>query len=333
MKRILFSALYLLVFACCVYGQGVRKYITIEQISNSRCPICANRIPQFRNNISPYADEIHLIGYYAPVPYATCPYYLSNSQGNLARTTYYQVQGTPSVQVNGVNVNIGSGIVPTTYLESIAGQISPLEIRVTESGQSSRNVSVTIKAHEQIAAGNYRLYATVVEANVTGGPLPSYQQHHNVFRRFLHDNAGELVTLPAAGDSLTLNYSYQTDPSWQANEVYVIVFVQNNDNREILNSGSSRDQLSSSGETISLPVLDIYPNPAADRLEIRLPLSGQGAELRVVSGSGVEFIREQLAAPGGSVHSLDTGSWAPGLYIIRLTDRAGNIYQNKILRQ
>lgn len=333
MKRILFPALYLLISASVTYGQGVRKYITIEQISNSRCPICANRIPQFRNNISPYADDIQLIGYYAPVPYATCPYYLSNSNGNLARSTYYQIQGTPSVQVNGTNVNIGNGIVPTSYLEAIAGQLSPLEIRVTESGQSSRSVSVTLKAHDEITTGNYRLYATVVEANVTGGPLPAYQQHHNVFRRFLHDNAGEPVTLPSAGDSLTLHYSYDTDPTWQADEIYVIVFVQNNDNREILNSGSSRDQLSSSAREASLPILDIYPNPVADRLEIRLPLSGQGAELQVISGSGTVLIHEQLSAPGGSVRSLDTGSWAPGLYIIRLTDRTGNIFQNKILRQ
>src|SRR5690606_12201720 len=99
------------------YGQAVSKKIVVEQFSNTRCSVCASRIPQLRQNMGPYEENIQLISFYSAAPYPNCELYQANTSGNNARVSYYNVQGSPNVFVNGTRVNSGNGLVPTTYFE------------------------------------------------------------------------------------------------------------------------------------------------------------------------------------------------------------------------
>ena len=76
---------------------------------------------------------------------------------------------------------------------------------------------------------------------------------------------------------------------------------------------------------IDVPFAVLYPNPVSDHVFINIPGPVQKIELINVNG---QIVTEYASNP---VTGINVKSLAPGLYVIRITEKSGNIQQQKIV--
>jgi len=259
-----------------IFTQGlteaqVAKKILVEQFSNTRCSICASRIPQLRQNMEPHKDHIQLIAHFSAAPYPSCELHQANAAGNNARVSYYQVAGSPSVFVNGVRVNSGTSIVPSAYFEERLEDTSPLEINVVYNKDNDQgDASVTLTFHGEVPGGTLKLHAYVIEKEVEAGTIPSYRQHHNVFRRHLTPFEGLLINQASPDVPLDFDFSFDVESGWNLDQLAIVAFVQDDESKEIWNaSDSDQEPLTSTASPMMPTDLVLYPNPVGYMLHLK----------------------------------------------------------------
>lgn len=310
-------------FFSALYAQPVPKYLLLEHFTNSRCSVCASKNPGFYNTIANYADEVHHIAYHPPVPYNNCVFYLHNPDENEARADAYGILGTPTVYLNGNLIPIAAQLITAGQLEAQIGQTSPLEIRVTESGDAERTVTVRVRtAAEESLPGALRLYAAVVE-KVIGYESPNGEEaHYDVFRRMLPDIDGAPFFPAAPGNEVEVSYTFSIDAAWQSNEIYVVAFVQSETTGEVINSGTRFDQ---STAIAALPqdsaVLPIYPNPSHGECYADLSGFGDGMKaicIRDLSGQILFTVQTDAAR-----FRIQTQAFPGGLYFVEVRSPKG----------
>jgi len=292
----------------------VPKKILVEQFSNTRCGICANRIPQLRQNMEPYKENIQLISYFSAAPYPSCELHQSYTMGNNARVSFYNVAGSPSVFVNGERVNVGSSIVPASYFEERLEETSPLEINVVHH-QESHDAAITLTFHGQEPEGVLRLFAFVVEKEVTApGALSNYRQHYNVLRNHLTPYEGLLLEGLSADVPANFDFSYDVQPGWNPDELMVVAFVQDVSTNEVWNaSDSDQEPLTSLKERQDPLQLVLYPNPVGYSLYLKGELTDcMGATAAIYNSFGQlqRIIKnEELQSNLINVHDMASGNY------------------------
>lgn len=240
MKKFYFSFLLLIAVAVCVNAQS-RQYVVFEHFTQASCGPCADQNPAFQDNIlADNRGNVHHIAYHTSWP-GTDPMNAANPTPVQNRVDYYGVGGVPSMYMNGTDKGGPAGVSQSDVTNANA-ELAPIGIIVTETGDTERSVTIEIKTTGDIS-GDYALQTAVVEreVNYTSAPGSNGEKDFpNVFRATL-TGIGETLTLAPIGESVTLNYTYTIDDSWDAEEVYVIAFVQNNATKQVINSGSSDD--------------------------------------------------------------------------------------------
>ena len=226
--------------------QQVKKYVSVELFTNTWCGLCAFYDPPAIETYLANKADVHLISVHPNVPYPQCPFYNANPTDNLARRTYNAVSGTPRTFTNGTQQNTGSGMLTQNLIDSNIGQYSALRIAVSEIGFSTtKTVTVNIKSFETLPAGDWRLYVTAVVELVNFDAQNGLTEHHNVLWQFLTSENGDPITPAALHGTVSQTFQYDTNnlthSSFDANQVYTIAFIQNNDTKEVINSGSSKD--------------------------------------------------------------------------------------------
>jgi len=85
--------------------QTAQKYINIELLTNTWCPLCATYDPPAIATYMANKKDIHLLSYHPDVPYPQCPFNQANVTDNNARKTYYNVNSTPRTFTLGTQQN------------------------------------------------------------------------------------------------------------------------------------------------------------------------------------------------------------------------------------
>ncbi|MEL6636000.1 MAG: Omp28-related outer membrane protein [Bacteroidota bacterium] len=326
MKRAL-----LLGFFCCLLAQnsldaqGVKRYVLLEHFTNTRCVICSSRNPPFFAILDQYPD-VHHIAYHPPVPYPNCLIYESNPTENADRANYYDIFGTPRVFLNGTATGPGA-LITTQALDATLSDTSPLGIVVSETEGNDREVNVDIQTYGQAPGGDLKLYVAILEKRYNYNAPNGESVHHNVFRQFL---ANGVDFSPAAdGEGVQLSYNYTLDPSWTAEEIYVMAYVQDDATREIINSGNRFDEgITTSTQDSKGQTLDwsASPNPANNEIFINLDnAQGENTVLRLQDAVGRQVWFEQSRALR---YNLPVEDFPSGVYFLRLERGA----QSKVIK-
>jgi hypothetical protein len=315
---------------CINWAQPVKKYVLIEHFTNSRCSICASRNPAFYNTIGQYSTDIHHISVHPSVPYANCVFYQANTTENNAWAALYGIQGTPVIAMNGQLLGSSNPLLPLATLQNYLNQTSPLYVKVTEGGTgTSRTAEIELRTVGAVPSGNYEVVVAVLEKTINQTTPNGESVHRDVFRKALTTVAGDAVTLPANGQSITLNYNYTVANNWNANEVYILAFVRNATTGEVLNSGTRFDPiLSSAGEPLPTRSVVLFPNPANEYATAVLEQDeAKLTELFTLSG---QRIRSDVQKDGAQVQ-INTAALAPGIYLVRITGKKG-VYTGKFFK-
>ena len=239
----------------------VKRYVTIEHFTNSRCSICASKNPAFYNTIDDYPNDIHHISIHPSVPYNTCVFYLANTAENNALTAIYGISGTPRVALNGVLAAPSSQLLPLATLQAQLNQTSPLLVQVNETTGNSRTATIRLRTQAAIPGGTYKLYAAIVEKTINQVTPNGEGVHHDVFRKMLTPMNGVDYTPAALGQEVTFSYNYDIANNWNASEIYVLAYVRNTATGETLNSGTRFDPIILSAAEAKPSSIQLTPNP------------------------------------------------------------------------
>ena len=324
--RLLFIAISLCA-ALVTQAQSYKKYVFLEHITNSRCGICGSKNPGFFKTIANYPKDIVHIAYHPSFPYSSCELYKANPLENNGRVSYYNdVAGTPTVVMNGKTLPSASTLITDAQINTAKALTSPIEIKVTESGTTTRSFKVTINKSSSaiLPAGNYVFYGYMAEKLLPLATPNGEKEHHDVFRKALTAIGGTDVTA-----SLTTTNSFEVKlpdyvvpAAYNEKEMYLIAFIQNATTKEILNVGTKYTTTTST-ETIveAQEWFTVYPNPATDALHLELKKDLGVDELVILDGQGRVAVRRSNPTRE-ECSNIDISPLTAGIYSLKL--KSGN---------
>ena len=314
----LLSTLALALFAALfLSAQNVTKYVLTEHFTNSRCSVCASRNPAFYTLLSQNAATVHHISYHPSVPYNNCVFYLANPTENNDRTAFYDIVGTPRVALNGSLVPLAAQLLPAATLTAQIGLTSPVYVEVTETA-----TVIKVRVHTMGAkpVGEYKLYTAFAEQEVNYNAPNGEQVHHDVFRDMLSDINGDPIELPATGESIEYQYPKPTNSNWNADQMYALAWVQNTQDKTVLNSGTKFDPTVSGIKDVPEASIKVTPNPVTDHLWAVIP-DDQPQSVEVFSLSG-SLVSADYTVNGNQVN-LDVAALSPGIYFLKVRGEKG----------
>jgi len=245
MKKLILIAFSLLLMTPLLMGQA-KKYVLFEHFTQAGCPPCvpANEYfePFFAENVASANHISYHTSFPAPAPGGD-PMYDSNPTEIRAMQTNYSINNVPRMRADGSD--IGQPTAANQGMIDNAGT-SPIRIVVKETEDNGVNtVNVEIQSVGDVdVSKNYRLRVAVIEELIEYSSPPGSNGERifpNVFREFLANGSdGADINLAETGQSVSFDFEYDVEADWQAEEMYVIAYVQDKDDNFVLNSGRSK---------------------------------------------------------------------------------------------
>lgn len=276
----------------------------IEKFTANWCGPCASYNANTFNNF--YATNNSNFTYIA--------YHASSTDGNTnadsqARGTYYGFGGYPTVYFN--STDIAPGLVPSTAqtntgfanAQSKPAYVTLNSVHSLNGNQISGNVNFS-----SFITGSYKLRIAVVE-NTTSLNLGSNGEtsFKHVLRKMIPNAAGSDVTFTASQSG---SFPFSADltglAASQLSNLSVVVFVQNESNKEIFQSAYSTLVPLSVSEQNILSDVTIYPNPAEDFIKIS-NVEDVNVMITDVTGKTVLNIKNVSEATDINVSGLNSG--------------------------
>jgi len=218
-------------------GQASQRAVLLEVFTNVSCPYCAQNDPavnQFRDEYGP--ARIVNIMYHVNWPSASDPFYVANPTDNNARRTYYAVNGVPANFTDGVSTTTQSYNALVDVAGTKLGVPSPLDLAVaTSMSGDSMTVAVDVTAVDDVPAG-LKLRIALVEPYVHYDTPPGSNGETDFYctlRKFLPNATGTTVDI-SNGQTLHFSQRGYVNPAWR--NVYAVVWVQNDSNKDVLQS-------------------------------------------------------------------------------------------------
>lgn len=253
-----------------------------------------------------------------------------------ARAAFYGVTDPVRVFIDGGfgqasgNLNFTAGPVLETYFSLRSLVTSPVDISIDFEAEPSDklNVKATIQATNTIQAGRYNVFIAIAEQNVLGQTY--------VLRKFLPDAAGTALTSLSATDpaqEVTVSYDMRQVtrlPNGDFAPIAVVVFVQNLETKDVLQTAMRQDATPASGivtgvETSLDHYIKLYPNPADHILNIILPEPVKiETPVKLFDTFGKQVF-EGIYRPGERAKTIETKTLSTGVYLVQLETPEGPV--------
>jgi hypothetical protein len=331
-KKINMKNLYLILFALLMGFQmeaQVKKYPLLEHFTNSWCGICASRNPAYHGTLTNYQDQVHNISIHPSIPYQGCIFYQANPDANNARKDFYNLFGTPRVIVNGTQSN-SNPLISNSQLDQYTSQMSNIGIQVTETTGTDRTATVEVFTFGTPPSGNLKIFAAIVEKEIDYAAPNGESTHYDVLRAFTTANEGDDFTPAQDGEKVTLSYNYSIDSEWDASEIYLLVWVQDIDSKEVFNSGTRFDEAISSVTGVNQESVLISPNPASDFLNISIQ-NGMLQAIQITDLNG-KIVHNANSLQVTGTYPVSLKDLSKGVYLVRIETNNG-IQLEKIVKQ
>lgn len=316
MKTVKFYLLGLVMLASNLLN-AQNQSVLVEHFTNTLCSICASRNPGFYQNLQSQQDVLH-IAYHPSSPYAACILNKHNKTENDDRTIYYGVYGgTPRLVINGVvqssSTNYASAAIFNPFKNITADVL--LKANQVIVGDSIKSF-VTIKRLTNQALSNLKLQILYVEDTLFYNAPNGESKHFDVFRKSASGWQGLTVNIPAQiNDSVVIQTSTAINTAWNKDRIYTLAFLQNTDNKQIINTSKSvgSDKIGTSIEKVNALLAKVYPNPFADVLQIDL-VKPMTSYLKILNRLGEVVFTTTLI----SSKSIDISHLPQGIYFLSI---------------
>lgn len=326
MKKITFFVLALSLFSTLgliAQNNNANKNVTdevplkplLELFTSATCGPCAYANPIFDSLLEMNPGTHSVIKYQTNFPGSGDPYYTAEVG---FRTSYYNPSGVPSLYVNSDQMHpvaFTQEVYDTyqTNMTSMSIDIISAEIDLS----NMLSVDVNINALADYAAG-LTTHVVVVEETTVGNTASNGElEFHYVMMKMLPDASG--TTLPALsnGSSENLSFTFDMGTTFMetANDLELIVFVQNDTDKSVIQSEQTEIESALLDYTVNINVIDENSNPVAGA---KLFLEGYGTKYSDASGDMVyegvlpgtyayNIIASGLIPTDGSIDVVDQG--------------------------
>lgn len=166
------------------------------------------------------------------------PFYLDNTVENAARNDYYDNLFAPHLFLDG-SIDAGRDHnVWETILEERMKRETEIDITISNTTNGLQgNATASIVSCADLSGRALRAHFVITESGIEFEAPNGKSIFHQVMRDMLPDPTGEPITLlPETNVQLTRDYTI--DFSWNPDHLHIVVFVQDNDTREILQAAS-----------------------------------------------------------------------------------------------
>lgn len=162
----------------------------------------------------------------------------ANTYSN-ARNSYYGVTGFPTAYFDGLNPSVGGSATQSMYSNYLPKVNARMAVAshytISTTGTSNGNqysISVTIAKPEADTNTNVLLHAVVTETDIPQ-VWANQTEVDNVNRLMVPSQSGTPVSLNT-GESTTVQLTFTTNTAWNLAKLELVVFLQNNTSKEIL---------------------------------------------------------------------------------------------------
>jgi len=226
------------------------KQSLVERFTNASCGPCAQINNAWYNsttqNLIGSGSMSHII-YNVWWPGGSDPMYLLNQADNTTRTNYYGVNAVPHIDVNGSTVSTGAPSYLINAVNSGNSQFAPFNIVISQGAVSNSFIEVQVKIirdpSDVTTFGNIKLRVALTEKTVSFPSPPGgngESEFYSVCRKMMPNAGGSSFTIPAPGDSVTINLQYSPTTAFLNSVILdslrVVAFIQDDNTREIYQS-------------------------------------------------------------------------------------------------
>lgn len=268
-----------LLFTAPTYIQA-QRLVLLEEFTGENCPPCADFNPSLDLLLDANPSKIVSIKYQTNIPFGTPKLYDYNPFDVDAASFYYFNGGAPFGYIDGNAWTGPIGGFSQTIIDNRHTMPAPFSISVTHFFSSSHDtifIRAIITATQAIAGlTKLRAKIAVTEKEITGFTAYNGEDHfRHVMRRLLPDAGGTALQADwAAGDTVVIEERWRIEggdptPDWA--QLETVVFVQNDADREVLQTGFSPAFVTTNSPPAAATAiqLSVWPNPAVDFLTIR----------------------------------------------------------------
>ena len=244
MKKLYTLALTMFV-GVAVNAQSQRLTL-LEEFTQASCGPCASQNPALNTLLSGNESKTVSIKYQVNYP-GVDPMNAQTQTWVAPRTSYYAVSGVPNIQFDGLVVSGAPSALTQTSINNRYAVASPFDVVVTHAYNASYdsiNVSVDVTC-TQAASGTLVLHTVLVEKEIAFCVAPGSNgetEFYSVMRKMLPSGVGTtLATAWTVGQ--TQNFQFTTSvPTYiyDKKELAIIAFIQNNANKDVLQTGISQ---------------------------------------------------------------------------------------------
>ena len=339
------------------YDKGVQRKVLHEGFTSATCNPCKAGNANLKAILDANSNWV-CIKYQMGWPGNGDPYYTTEGYN---RRAYYSISSVPWLRVDGTVFSANTGSYTANLLKDQAQKPSFVEMNGSLSYDGGKKFTAEISVNPlKDITGDVRLFAALVESktvkNIADEYLAQYGMatfaynwdtvFHNVMKKFLTpSNTGTAVQLKA--DSVLnfkLEYEFQgeyrlpnnaqdpinhnTEHSVENfNNIYLVYWLQDYSTMEVFQAGKCGDASSVSETKSALAKVQVFPNPANDRLNVRSDVTF--SDVRLVNLAGQVVYR---AATEATEYSFSVRDIAPGLYIMQLQTANGAVSSKVVIR-
>ncbi len=252
-----------------------------------------------------------------------------------ARVSYYGITGFPTSIFDGVEAIVGGSsnqslypaYVPIVDGRNLIRTAFDMDFAVPVQNGSSFTVMAMVNKMGPALQSNLKLHFVVTESNI---PQNWFNQTHvhNVTRMMLPNANGTSIDMSDT-DYLEVMFEFTIEDSWVLDNMEVVIFIQDNDTKEILNSvkRNLNELTSIPANSLKNGLSGIFPNPTTGETTIAYSLEQNdrvSIHVSDLSGRIVATLAEEVQLIGE--HKLRYNAAKelnPGIYFVHV--QTGNI--------
>jgi photosystem II stability/assembly factor-like uncharacterized protein len=208
-----------------------------EIFTSTSCVPCVSGNQIFDNWLRGYskAGKVAVIKYHTWWPTPLDPYYSANTQNVIDRVNYYNVNGVPSLLIDGKDNDLFGSFAP--IVENELSTSAQFEINIsTNITSNTAKIDVAIKSNTDSVPGGLVLQTVLVETGLHYTGSNGDPSHEYVMRKMVPSAAGETFTM-SSNETKTFTRTVMWDSTWVTENCRIIAFIQNVNTKQVLQAG------------------------------------------------------------------------------------------------
>ncbi len=260
-----------------------------------------------------------------------------------ARSTYYGVTNVPWSVVNGNKFSgtTNNMLADTKILDeqSLENPRFSVDIETTKT-DAHIDINATIKAKSSLSARNITVHTVIIEKEVSSVTAPNGETVFLSIMKKMLPNAGGTYFSHAwsPGQTENIELSWDFENVYNAEQIETIMFVQDENTREIFQAGTDDTTVNQVGTKQILidmhekPFI-VYPNPTRKDFTVLLHSRLHADGLLTIYNNVGTIISQKKISKGEHAIQTEFKNNTPGLYFIRIQTKNKIIGTERLIQK